>query len=568
MSSYNSIQSIGLLADSLTFQFLLSIMLSSFIVSKLYSVLTGIGDDSPKSATWAPTVEEVGTWQQMDGSGITVFTPTGKGNPAPGPESAQKGLEGDAANLARASMLVGVDDINLRRPSPAAAPTATVTAAPAASPRLPGLSMETPPRRPSGMALERKARNVSEAFNWILFSPQKAKPHTSTGAPFRDYGDNLSEFPSLQSRDPYLSSRLMRKCLLSLVPIMRQAALHEALAKMYLVAQDRDCKAASSSSAMSPREEINVRAGKTRLMMASLFAAFDDEFRRGMPLPRSATTAAIGIEQALKDACRERIVLNGVEMKYLNSASEAPEVAATELTERLGDAVSNCRGVNARDKETLGRLVGRILGALCRTGTGGDTYCAVNALFDIAGTIQNRGGISDQSFEDAAVYPFLIMPANVLGEGGLEDEFEESDGTTSKVVSLSAVEVPGPLHLNLHGEGEGPVAEVVTTSLLDVHLADEVMQPSSSSSSSSSSSYSYSARPNLGRGRAKAKARWKAKERRNSVKGDGGDCSGGGLSKRSGIVKPIVRLRATIVEAIGLDVNNGHRDRSLRLEVV
>lgn len=52
------------------------------------------------------------------------------------------------------------------------------------------------------------------------------------------------------------------------------------------------------------------------------------------------------------------------------------------------------------------------------------------------------------------------------------------------------------------------------------------------------------------------------------MKGDGGDCSGGGLSKRSGIVKPIVRLRATIVEAIGLDVNNGHRDRSLRLEVV
>merc|ERR1711871_767400 len=133
-----------------------------------------------------------------------------------------------------------------------------------------------------------------------------------------------------------------------------------------------------------------------------------------MPLPRSSTTASIGIEQALKDACRERIAINGEEIKYENPASVAPDLAAVELTERLCDGVKEVSGRS--DRETVGRLVGRILGALCRTGSGGDTYCAVNALFDIAGTQQKSRGLAGDDDDEAVVFPFLIMPANVLGD--------------------------------------------------------------------------------------------------------------------------------------------------------
>ena len=187
---------------------------------------------------------------------------------------------------------------------------------------------------------------------------------------------------------------MMRKNLLSLVPLSRQGGLHESLARVYMTAAEKGRDASSpakyrassaATSSAATHSEIAARSMKSRLMMASLFAAFDEEFNTGMPLPRSTNTAAIGLSQALKDSCRERVVLDGEELAYSLPASSAPEVAAKELTDRLGRAIETVAG---KQKQTdLGRLTGRILGALCRTGSGGDTYCAVNALFDIAGTI-------------------------------------------------------------------------------------------------------------------------------------------------------------------------------------
>ena len=373
----------------------------------------------------------------------------------------------------------------------------------------------------------RKASSISgdlSQFNWIFFSPQKPQARPTGGeshAPFRDYGDNLCNSPTLQNRDPYQSSRLMRKHLLSLIPMLRQAALHESLTKLFLVAQEKDHSALMGSGAsprLSKREEANIRAKKAHLMMMSLFAAFEDELKRGMPLPRSSTTASIGIEQALKDACRERVAINGVEIKYENPASVAPDLAAKELTERLCEGVEECSGRN--DRETVGRLVGRILGALCRTGSGGDTYCAVNALFDIAGTQQKTRGLGlDEEEEEAVVFPFLIMPANVLG-----DDDKASGGD---------VDIPGPLMLDFKGgggsEGGGAVAEIVTTSLLDVHLADEVMQPAAGNSAKKSKQVFRSRTEN-------------------------------------GMARPLVRLKATILEVISMESNSGNRERSLRLE--
>lgn len=47
-------------------------------------------------------------------------------------------------------------------------------------------------------------------------------------------------------------------------------------------------------------------------------------------------------------------------------------MAAKELTDTLGKEIVKVAG--RQGSEDLGRLVGRILGALCRTGSGGDTY--------------------------------------------------------------------------------------------------------------------------------------------------------------------------------------------------
>ena len=237
--------------------------------------------------------------------------------------------------------------------------------------------------------------------------------------------------------------------------------------------------------------------------MLTLFAAFEDEFSHGMPLPRSKNTAMIGLAQALKDSCRETIVVDGVEVKYSCPASERPEVAAKELTDGLGGAIEVAVGrlrKQALTKADLGRLTGRILAALCRTGSGGDTYCAVSALFDTAGVIGKSAPIriEEEEVEEAAVFPFLIMPANA--EGSIH-----------------------PLRVAIKSEDGKAFAEIVTTSLLDVHLADEVMQA-----------------------------------------GTGGGKGGGG---KGGMTKPLVRLAATIVECVSLDVKVSDRERSLRLRV-
>lgn len=268
-------------------------------------------------------------------------------------------------------------------------------------------------------------------------------------------------------------------------------------------------------------------------MLISLFAAFDDDFNHGLPLPRSPTTRSIGIDQAVKDAVRERIEVNGAPVRYSVAASDCPEVAAAELTELLCSSIREVTGTSfgSPSRADLGRLVGRILGALCRTGSGGDTYCAVNALFDIAGTMEKSrglggaggGGGSSRGGEEVggAKFPFLIMPANVLGEG-------------DELTSQQDVDVPGPLRVTCGHSDDGerrPIATVVTTSLLDVHLADKVLQPSVADS-----------------------GRRRGKMYRNK--------------NESGMAKPLVRLKATIVEVISMEVGCSDRERSLRLEVL
>lgn len=151
----------------------------------------------------------------------------------------------------------------------------------------------------------------------------------------------------------------------------------------------------------------------------------------------------------------------------------------------------------------------------------------MSALFDIAGTIGKSkpagfGGDDDEeeaagfvhlpsppsastrsnSLSPARRFPFLIMPANVL-----QESLTNKDG--------EAVDLPGPLRVSVRRDSAGAaVAEIVTTSLLDVHLADEVMQP-----------------------------------------------------QKKGMANPLVRLKATIVETIAMDVKSAFRERSLRLSM-
>ena len=110
------------------------------------------------------------------------------------------------------------------------------------------------------------------------------------------------------------------------------------------------------------------------------------------------------------------------------------------------------------------------------------------------------------------------MPANVL-------PFEEKHDRSS------VVDVPGPLHVRvMQSDTNRPVAEITTVSLLDVHLADEVMDPS-------------------GAGQSK-----------DGKKGKRGGRDSGGMAK------PLVRLKASIVEVVSLDVNCPDRERCLKLE--
>lgn len=498
-----------------TLDLVLKSLLASFLVYKIISFLAGW---SKSRISGQPIVEEVGTWKQHEAGEETVvvtFTPTRR-RQSSGAKKMRK-TEGLTVNTTNDDELVEASGVNgeLSVPVTPSTPCTPASARDERGDSSVSTSFMTPPRPKSS-----SSGDLSQ-FNWIFFSPQKPQSRGWGHAPFRDYGENLSDSPTLQNRDPYQSSRLMRKHLLSLIPMLRQAALHESLTKLFLVAQEKDHSAimgTASSPRLSKREEANVRAKKAQLMMMSLFAAFEDELKKGMPLPRSSTTASIGIEQALKDACRERIAINGREIKYKNPASVAPVLAARELTERLCLGVEECSGKD--DRESVGRLVGRILGTLCRTGSGGDTYCAVNALFDIAGTQQKARGLGLDEEDEAVVFPFLIMPANVLGD----DDVKALGGE---------VDIPGPLQLKFKengGASDGPVAEIVTTSLLDVHLADEVMQPSGGNSAKKSKVY----------------------RKKNE----------------NGMAKPLVRLKATILEVISMEVGSADRERSLRLEAL
>jgi hypothetical protein len=166
----------------------------------------------------------------------------------------------------------------------------------------------TPPRRSyssnSSTFGESPKNSATAAASWVFFSPQKEK--RSKGSDFYDYYGSVDS-PTLQDRDPYKSSKLMRKNLLSLIPLEGQGGLSDALTRMYMCASEK-----------GPEDEvgeIQKRANKARLMTVALFTAYDTEFHRGMPLPRSQTAAGIGLAQALKDSCRERVVISGEEIK-------------------------------------------------------------------------------------------------------------------------------------------------------------------------------------------------------------------------------------------------------------
>lgn len=131
--------------------------------------------------------------------------------------------------------------------------------------------------------------------------------------------------------------------------------------------------------------------------------------------------------------------------------------------------------------------MGRCLSAMCRTGSGGDTYCAVSALFDIAGSM-SRCGTSTEVEEN--VFPFLIMPSNIMKQG----------------------EDVGPVRVEV-GQGE---AKIRTTTMLDVHLAAEVMK---------------------------------------------------GREEEGGTLEPLIVLRAGVEEVVSLDVSKRDRKRFLTLEL-
>jgi hypothetical protein len=339
------------------------------------------------------------------------------------------------------------------------------------------------------------------AASWVFFSPQKKRPLSS----FHDHSSSSTASPTIQNRDPYADSRLMRKNLLSTFPVERQAELMESLTRLYTTAHAPPSEAASPSP-----QELSTRATKTRLLLLTLFTVFEEEFSFGMPLPRSSNTSSIGLAQALKDSCREKLAINGSAVTYSQPASEVPEVAAKELTDILGSSITAVIPGVAKHRKDLGRLTGRILGALCRTGSGGDTYCAVTALFDIAGSVgkaqQAQAGEKDDD-DVADVFPFLILPGKV----------SEND--------------LGPVRVTVRTTDDGrPVAEIITESLLDVHLADEAMVPPSEGS--------------------------------NKERGGGGGGGGG----KGGMSAPAVRLKATIVEVVSLEIGCGDRERMLRLE--
>ena len=423
--------------------------------------------------------------------------------------------------------------------------------------------------------------------------------------PFYDYTDSPAvPSPTLGTRNPYLDSRLMRKNLLSVInPSIRQAAINSTLTKIYLIAQqegkeaenaaNNPSSASSSSRRSSTASSAQAGGGRggegdspTRLMLVSLLLAFSPDFSFGLPLPRSPISHAIDLTQSLKDACRERITVDVVEVRYETASSDKPEQCQQQLVEILankcralhkrrpvakeaegvsaGGVVAGSEAKNPPSNSTtstsssnwkepadlsqadVGRLVGRLLSAMCRTASGGDAYCAVNALLDIEGSlnrdVRGRGGFgSNNSAASGGVgggggnegegrekiaagtvaegepFPFLVMPANVLGDVG-----EERQAAGNVVV-----DVPGPIRVSFvkgyegkRGTREGDRAVIVTTSLMDIHLAASVMQP-------------------VNRGK-----------------------SGNAMAK------PLVRIKATVVEEVSMEIERKDRRRSLQIEVV
>ena len=125
--------------------------------------------------------------------------------------------------------------------------------------------LSTPPRRSSYSTSTTISASPGTGINpataaasWVFFSPAKP-PQPSK---FIDYTDSPSKSVAALSgvngiaRDPYTSSKLMRKNLLSLIPLERQGGLHEALTRVYMTACDKEHTIAG--------REVRLRSDKSR----------------------------------------------------------------------------------------------------------------------------------------------------------------------------------------------------------------------------------------------------------------------------------------------------------------
>ena len=107
-----------------------------------------------------------------------------------------------------------------------------------------------------------------------------------------------------------------------------------------------------------------VRLCQRRTELLTVLHRFRDALR-GIPLPRPQ---AVPTDQALKDAAREVVVVNG---------KERFEGDALKLTRHIGDLL---RSIVASDKYTMDKVVHDVVRAASRTAHGGDAYAVVQGL--------------------------------------------------------------------------------------------------------------------------------------------------------------------------------------------
>jgi hypothetical protein len=160
----------------------------------------------------------------------------------------------------------------------------------------------------------------------------------------------------LVNRSPYSSSKLMRSNLLCLMPVKRQAECVDILTRIWVLAchigetkkkadekDEEDRKLSVRKRRNSKKEKVASTAlyvdqvARLHLLMITTFEFFKNDVTHvGMPLPRStafeddttndqqssssgdgatSNTNASKLGQALKDSSRERIVLNGTEIR-------------------------------------------------------------------------------------------------------------------------------------------------------------------------------------------------------------------------------------------------------------